>query len=99
MSPNCRACAVRRLAPTYDPLSRRPLPAASTVSAVGQAARPWEAVFNTIRPHQALEYQTPAKWLQAWLLVLNEWMIAYQFELNAKLQSTVREPKSSSHYS
>jgi len=40
--------------------------AASTVSALSAAAREWETVYNTIRPHQALSYQTPAAWLQSW---------------------------------
>jgi len=40
--------------------------AASTVTALGAAARAWETVYNTVRPHQALGYQTPAEWLQAW---------------------------------
>jgi transposase InsO family protein len=40
--------------------------AASTVTALGAAARAWETVYNTVRPHQALGYQTPAEWLQTW---------------------------------
>ena len=40
--------------------------AASTVQALSAAAREWETVYNTIRPHQALSYQTPAAWLQSW---------------------------------
>jgi len=40
--------------------------AASTVTALGAAARAWETVYNTIRPHQALGYQTPAEWLASW---------------------------------
>lgn len=40
--------------------------AASTVSAFAAAARAWETVYNTIRPHQALAYQTPAEWLATW---------------------------------
>jgi transposase InsO family protein len=41
--------------------------AASTVGALGAAAREWETVYNTVRPHQALGYQTPAEWLDTWL--------------------------------
>jgi len=41
-------------------------PAAATVAGLGAAARTWETVYNTIRPHQALDYQTPAEWLQTW---------------------------------
>jgi transposase InsO family protein len=40
--------------------------AASTVGALGAAAREWETVYNTIRPHQALGYLTPAEWLATW---------------------------------
>jgi len=40
--------------------------AAGTVAALGAAARDWETVYNTVRPHQALDYQTPAAWLKAW---------------------------------
>jgi len=40
--------------------------AASTVGALGAAAREWETVYNTIRPHQALGYHTPAAWLDIW---------------------------------
>lgn len=27
----------------------------------------WDKVYNTIRPHQSLDYQTPAEYYQAWL--------------------------------
>jgi len=27
----------------------------------------WDRVYNTIRPHQSLDYQTPAEYYQAWL--------------------------------
>jgi len=37
--------------------------AASTVGALAAAAREWETVYNTVRPHQALSYQTPVAWL------------------------------------
>ena len=40
--------------------------AASTLTALSAAAREWETVYNTIRPHQALGYHTPAAWLTRW---------------------------------
>jgi putative transposase len=30
------------------------------------ALRAWEHTYNTVRPHQALGYRTPAEWLAAW---------------------------------
>ena len=30
-----------------------------TVTALSREARPWEKVYNTIRPHEALAYKTP----------------------------------------
>lgn len=35
-----------------------------TLSALRPALRAWEDVYNTVRPHQALAYQTPLAWLQ-----------------------------------
>src|SRR5215207_10670022 len=40
--------------------------AAPTVAALGMALRRWERVFNTVRPHQALGYRTPAQFLADW---------------------------------
>lgn len=37
-----------------------------TVAALGVALRHWELVFNTVRPHQALDYRTPAQFLADW---------------------------------
>ena len=37
-----------------------------TVAALGVALRQWEVVFNTVRPHQALDYRTPAQFLAHW---------------------------------
>ncbi|MBV8458723.1 MAG: DDE-type integrase/transposase/recombinase [Acetobacteraceae bacterium] len=37
-----------------------------TVHDLGAELRQWEAVFNTIRPHQALRYQTPAEFCTAY---------------------------------
>lgn len=34
-----------------------------TVAALGAELRAWEQVYNTIRPHQALDYRTPAAFL------------------------------------
>ena len=34
-----------------------------TVAAVQTALRQWESTYNTVRPHQALGYLTPAQWL------------------------------------
>jgi transposase InsO family protein len=34
-----------------------------TVAALNREARAWERVYNTIRPHQALAYKTPAEFL------------------------------------
>ena len=47
--------------------------AASTVSALATAAREWETVYNTVRPHQALDYQTPAEWLATWEAAHPHW--------------------------
>jgi putative transposase len=37
-----------------------------TVAELGKELRLWEDVYNTVRPHQALGYQTPAAWLNLW---------------------------------
>ena len=34
------------------------------VAALNRAARAWERVYNTIRPHQSLAYRTPLQCLQ-----------------------------------
>jgi putative transposase len=35
----------------------------TTVAALGQAAREWEQIYNTIRPHESLGQQTPLEFL------------------------------------
>lgn len=37
-----------------------------TVRELGAALRHWEAVYNTVRPHRALGYRTPAQFLDQW---------------------------------
>jgi len=37
-----------------------------TVASLGAELREWETVYNTIRPHQALEYLTPMEYVTAW---------------------------------
>lgn len=37
-----------------------------TVAAVNREARAWERVYNTVRPHQALNYLTPLQFLRRW---------------------------------
>lgn len=37
-----------------------------TVAALTPELRAWEHVYNTVRPHQALGYQTPAQFLTHW---------------------------------
>jgi putative transposase len=37
-----------------------------TVKALTPALRRWEQTYNTVRPHQALGYLTPAAWLIRW---------------------------------
>ena len=37
--------------------------AEATLAALGPALRDWETTYNTIRPHQALGYLTPAEYL------------------------------------
>jgi len=37
-----------------------------TVPALNQALQGWERTYNTVRPHQALGYLTPAEFLQQW---------------------------------
>jgi len=37
-----------------------------TVPALNQALRGWERTYNTIRPHQALHYQTPQEFVTEW---------------------------------
>ena len=64
-SPKLNGC-VERTNRTWREEFYECTPAAATVAALGAAAREWETVYNTIRPHQALGYQTPAEWLQAW---------------------------------
>lgn len=39
--------------------------AAPTVAELGAELRAWETVYNTVRPHQALGYRTPAQFLAA----------------------------------
>ncbi len=34
-----------------------------TVAGLGAALRAWETTYNTVRPHQALGYLTPAEYL------------------------------------
>jgi transposase InsO family protein len=34
-----------------------------TVAALGAELRAWEVTYNTVRPHQALCYLTPAEYL------------------------------------
>ena len=35
-----------------------------TLSELRPALRAWETVYNTVRPHQSLDYATPCAWLQ-----------------------------------
>ena len=37
-----------------------------TVPALNQALQDWERTYNTVRPHQALGYQTPQEFVQHW---------------------------------
>ncbi|MCL4459104.1 MAG: integrase core domain-containing protein, partial [Chloroflexi bacterium] len=37
-----------------------------TVAALGAELRAWEKAYNTIWPHQALDYLTPKEFLDAW---------------------------------
>jgi putative transposase len=37
-----------------------------TVAALGAELRAWETTYNTVRPHQALAYQTPLEFITAW---------------------------------
>ncbi len=39
-----------------------------TVQGLGAAARDWERIYNTVRPHQALGYLTPLEFVQRWNL-------------------------------
>ncbi len=38
-----------------------------TIGELRQKLRAWETVYNTVRPHQALGYQTPWEFYQQWL--------------------------------
>jgi putative transposase len=64
-SPKLNGC-VERMNRTWREEFYACTTAASTVTALGAAVRAWETVYNTIRPHQALGYQTPAAWLASW---------------------------------
>jgi transposase InsO family protein len=64
-SPKLNGC-VERTNRTWREEFYECTPAAGTVAALRAAAREWETVYNTVRPHQALGYQTPAAWLKAW---------------------------------
>ncbi|HKZ53178.1 MAG TPA: integrase core domain-containing protein, partial [Candidatus Acidoferrales bacterium] len=35
-------------------------------SALNQELQSWECIYNTVRPNQALNYQTPAEFLASW---------------------------------
>ena len=37
-----------------------------TVPALNRALQGWERTYNTVRPHQALGYQTPQEFVQQW---------------------------------
>ena len=37
-----------------------------TVAALGADLLVWETIYNTVRPHQALGYLTPAEFLDRW---------------------------------
>lgn len=43
-----------------------------TVAALGAELRAWEDIYNTVRPHQALNYLTPAQFLTTWNLQREE---------------------------
>ena len=64
-SPKLNGC-VERMNRTWREEFYACTTAASTISALATAAREWETVYNTVRPHQALGYQTPAEWLATW---------------------------------
>jgi transposase InsO family protein len=64
-SPKLNGC-VERANRTWREECYACMPAAATVAGLGAAAREWEQVYNTVRPHQALGYQTPRAWLDAW---------------------------------
>ena len=40
--------------------------ASCTVAELGAESRQWEIVYNTIRPHQALDFLTPKEFLDQW---------------------------------
>ena len=37
-----------------------------TVAELGPQVLAWERVYNTVRPHQALEYRTPEQFVKQW---------------------------------
>jgi len=43
-----------------------------TIGELRQKLRAWETVYNTTRPHQALNYQTPAAYYNRWLQAQTE---------------------------
>ena len=55
--------AVERIQTTCDKESVTNVPKLSRVGSLGIAFRQYEQVYNTVRPHQALDYQTPQEHL------------------------------------
>lgn len=61
-SPKLNGC-VERTNRTYREEFYECSTAAPTVAGLGHALRRWETTYNTVRPHQALAYLTPAEFL------------------------------------
>lgn len=63
-SPKLNGC-VERLQRTFDEEHYQCSDAAPRVEPLRQALREYEDVYNTIRPHQALDYLTPQEYLES----------------------------------
>ena len=61
-SPKLNGC-VERTNRTYRDEFYECSTADPTVADLGRALRRWETTYNTVRPHQALGYLTPAEFL------------------------------------
>ena len=55
---------VERANRTYKEEFYEVLPLSSSISAVRSAQREWERIYNTVRPHQALDYLAPLEFIQ-----------------------------------
>lgn len=58
--------AVERAQRTHTEEFYEVTPCSWQVAPLNQELRDWERIYNTVRPHQALGYQTPQQFLARW---------------------------------